>query len=310
MILTQLDSLPTVPKLHQPLTIRVYAFGTPITGRLSETRSQAIQLVSGSNDWTMRVWELHADEISSVSWIGHKDSIVSVSFSPDGMRVVSGSNDQNVGLWDVQKQALIWMGSKHTSGVNAVQFSPGGNLIASGADDGTIVLWDVSTGTVIGEALSGHTKSIVSLSFSPDGKHIASASLDHTIGLWDVDSRKLKSPPFEAHSGVYSVAFSPDGRYVISGLKDASIRKWDTTITIDSTDDEAPLWVCRKDGWVTDQNSRLLVWLPHDLRGRLFLDPRNVLTILDGQVIVPETCNTDEFYIGDKWQECYLEKAM
>ncbi|GAB1522338.1 hypothetical protein RhiTH_005452 [Rhizoctonia solani] len=289
--------------------------GDPLTGHADAVADIAFspggsQLVSGSDDWTMRVWELHADEISSVSWIGHKDSIVSVSFSPYGVRVVSGSNDQNVGLWDVQKQALIWMGSKHTSGVNAVQFSPGGNLIASGADDGTIVLWDVSTGTVIGEALSGHTKSIVSLSFSPDGKHIASASLDHTIGLWDVDSRKLKSPPFEAHSGVYSVAFSPDGRYVISGLKDASIRKWDTTITIDSTDDEAPLWVCRKDGWVTDQNSRLLVWLPHDLRGRLFLDPRNVLTILDGQVIVPETCNTDEFYIGDKWQECYLEKAM
>ncbi|CAE6468107.1 unnamed protein product [Rhizoctonia solani] len=146
----------------------------------------------------------------------------------------------------------------------------------------------------------------MSLSFSPDGKSLASGSLDHTISIWDVNTRSLKQS-FEAYSGVYSVSFSPDGRYVIIGSKDASIRKWDTATPGKSTSGEAVSCVARKDGWVTDQNSRLLVWLPHDLRGRLFLDPRNVLTIIAGQAIVPETPDIDEFYVGDAWRKCYIE---
>jgi hypothetical protein len=37
----------------------------------------------------------------------------------------------------------------------------------------------------------------------------------------------------------------------------------------------------------------------------MFLDPRNVLAIIDGQTIVPETPNLDDFHFGDTWQECY-----
>ena len=31
---------------------------------------------------------------------GHSDYVRSVSFSPDGSRIVSGSDDETVGVWD------------------------------------------------------------------------------------------------------------------------------------------------------------------------------------------------------------------
>ena len=32
---------------------------------------------------------------------GHSDSVTSVSFSPDGKRIVSGSHDKTVKVWDI-----------------------------------------------------------------------------------------------------------------------------------------------------------------------------------------------------------------
>ena len=32
---------------------------------------------------------------------GHSDSVTSVSFSPDGKRIVSGSTDKTVKIWDI-----------------------------------------------------------------------------------------------------------------------------------------------------------------------------------------------------------------
>jgi len=35
---------------------------------------------------------------------GHSDRVASVSFSPDGKRIVSGSNDNSVKVWDISSR--------------------------------------------------------------------------------------------------------------------------------------------------------------------------------------------------------------
>ena len=39
--------------------------------------------------------------------IGHSGCVTSVSFSPDGNRIVSGSNDQTLRVWDATTGAII-----------------------------------------------------------------------------------------------------------------------------------------------------------------------------------------------------------
>ncbi|GAB1522319.1 hypothetical protein RhiTH_005433 [Rhizoctonia solani] len=262
------------------------------------------KLVSGSMDQTIRIWDLQKDEVTNSCLNGHRDEVMSVVFSSDGTQVASGSMDCHVGLWDAQQSSLIWMSKRHTDRVTTVKFSPSGAFVASGSDDGMILLWDVSGGNIAGALSAAQDRRVTSLLFSPDGHNIAVGSFDSTIAIWDVDTRSLKQS-FEGYSGVMSVALTPDGRYVIAGSEDASIHKWDTTAIQNSTSEETS-WVARKDGWVTDQNDHLLLWLPHDLRGRLFLDPRNVFTILAGEVFVPRVPSLDKFCFGDRWEDCYL----
>ncbi len=65
---------------------------------------------------------------------GHTSGVVSVSFSPDGKRIISSSWDNTARLWDAEsgKQQLK---VEHEAEVHAVQFSPEGKLFATGSFD-------------------------------------------------------------------------------------------------------------------------------------------------------------------------------
>ena len=158
--------------------------------------------------------------------LGHRSSVSSVSFSPDGTTLASGSYDNTVKLWDVATKQNIATLVGHTDSVTSVSFSPDGTLIASGSDDSTVKLWDVATGTNIA-TLRGHTYDVNSVSFSPDGTILASGSRDDTVKLWDVATR-TNITTLEGHTyDVNSVSFSPDGKTFASGGGDRTVKLWD-----------------------------------------------------------------------------------
>ena len=59
------------------------------------------QIVSGSNDQTIRVWNVATGEQCGEALRGHDSSVTSVAFSPDGKQIVSGSDDQTIRVWNV-----------------------------------------------------------------------------------------------------------------------------------------------------------------------------------------------------------------
>jgi WD40 repeat protein len=141
---------------------------------------------------------------------GHEDATNSVSFSPDGKRIVSGSSwDSTVRVWNlVTGQAILTLANIHCV---EVSFSADGSSFAAGESDGTVTIWDSATGRRLLE-LDGHSDVCWSVAYSRDGSQLASSSDDKTVKLWDVTTGKelntLKAP-----SGVIrSIAFSPDGK--------------------------------------------------------------------------------------------------
>lgn len=72
----------------------------------------------------------------------HLKTIMSLSFSPDGNRLVSGSRDQLIRVWEVPSGQLLCTLRGHKADVTQVQFTPDGKQILSVGWDHTMRFWN------------------------------------------------------------------------------------------------------------------------------------------------------------------------
>jgi len=141
------------------------------------------QIVSGSGDITICLWDAASGQLVGSPLEGHRGWVRSVAFSPDGKQIVSGSDDATICLWDAVSGQLVGSPLKgHSSGVTSVAFSPDGKQIVSSSGD-TTILWDAASGQLIGSPLNGHSSMVRSVVFSPDVKDIVSCYYDGAVHL-------------------------------------------------------------------------------------------------------------------------------
>ncbi|KAF8598370.1 WD40 repeat-like protein [Ceratobasidium sp. AG-I] len=187
------------------------------------------QIVSGSSDNKLYIWDLKSGAHIAKPLEGHDGWIHSVAFSPNGKLIASGSGDRQIRVWDSHTGDLV-SGPfiAHTRGVYSVAFSPDSTRIVSGSLDNTVYIWNVRTGDIVAGPLNGHTDGVHSVAFSPNDGCVASGSDDGTIRLWDAQTGTPMGSPFNGHTGgVRAVSFSPDGGRVASGSRDSTLRIWD-----------------------------------------------------------------------------------
>ena len=103
---------------------------------------------------------------------GHTDRVSSVTFSPDGTRILTGSDDRTAKVWDARTGTALLELKGHTGGVSSVAFSLDGTRIFTGIGDcGTAKVWDARTGEELrGAPIPPATQPV---QISPDGRWIA-----------------------------------------------------------------------------------------------------------------------------------------
>ncbi|MFQ5807695.1 MAG: WD40 repeat domain-containing protein [Phycisphaerae bacterium] len=136
----------------------------------------------------IHIWDVAARKLLHAI-DGHKKSIQSICFSPNGKLLVSGSADDTLRIWNVETGKMEREIEAEQEGVLAVAYSPSGRTIASAGADKTIKLGKSKSGQMRAR-LWGHLDRVLCLAFSPDGKTLASGSGDTTIALWKIEEPK------------------------------------------------------------------------------------------------------------------------
>ncbi len=189
------------------------------------------RLVSGGHDGHVKVWDLqgYREELVLGADIvrAHEDSILGVSFSPDGQSILSASRDRTARLWNRQSGKLLgeFQQGHHYLATTAV-FFPGGARFLTAAVDNTARIWDVTTGMQV-HTLEG-TGVSAAAAITPDGKRIATGSERRTARIWDPLGNRLAETP-DHLAEVTAVAFSPDGRLLFTGDELGQCRLWDAS---------------------------------------------------------------------------------
>jgi hypothetical protein len=162
-----------------------------ITGHTDEVTALAVtpdgrQVVSASDDETLRVWNLSSGEVRR-TLIGHTGGVTAVAVTPNGRQVVAASRDRTLKVWNLCSGAEQRTLTGHTSPVTAVAVTPDGRQIVSASQDGTLKVWDLHSGEVL-RTLTGHTGTVWAVAVTPNGRQVVSASHDRTLKVWDLHS--------------------------------------------------------------------------------------------------------------------------
>lgn len=212
-------------------------------------------LVSGSRDKTIRIWDLETMRLVRKLPLphetrGHTQSVLCLQFDPrpDHDIIVTGGSDSLVIIWQFSTGELLkCMSTAHLESVLNLRFDD--RYIVTCSKDKTIKVWnrrevmpddpilpntfvlgleDMSHASPIKEytllaTMIGHQAAVNAVQIHED--KIVSASGDRTIKAWDILTGEL-AVSYNGHTkGIACVQF--DGRRVVSGSSDNTVRIFD-----------------------------------------------------------------------------------
>jgi WD40 repeat protein len=175
----------------------------------------------------------HVARVFGESRMRHSGAVISVSYSPDGLRLASASADNTVKVWDLGngRELVTYRGhadqpddpSKNANvlKIGGVAFHPKDKMIAS-VGGNQVHLWDPDTGKLIKvlATIEKTDKPLKCLAFSPDGKSLAVGDEVGVLRVFEVGTGKNTFSGANRNARIERVAFSPNGKLI--GVADSN----------------------------------------------------------------------------------------
>ena len=113
---------------------------------------------------------------------GHEGTVLGISFSRDGSKVVTACEDGKLRVFSVPGWKLLQTFTGHHGPVHWADFSPDGKWLVSAGEDKTARVWSVENGELI-QTLEESNAPLLTVIFSPNGETIAASSAKG-VTLW------------------------------------------------------------------------------------------------------------------------------
>ncbi|KIK41589.1 hypothetical protein CY34DRAFT_805883 [Suillus luteus UH-Slu-Lm8-n1] len=212
------------------------------------------RIITGTNDGSIRVWDLESGEEIGDRWkVGdYPIAVKSLALSPNGLTLASGYKNGTMRLWDIGTGKSIINWTAHTHEIRSVCWSPDGERVMSGSRDGTARVWHGQSGEpVLGlnPMINLECNSVHTVAYSPDGMKIAAGGEEkNALNIWDARMGELlftvefqeersyfilDDEDSTRNSGcigqpIFSLVWALDGKKLICGFQCGWIRIFDT----------------------------------------------------------------------------------
>ncbi|KAI0907154.1 WD40 repeat-like protein [Ustulina deusta] len=198
------------------------------------------EIVFGSPDGAVRLWDIETDAASLLVSTDH--AINTIALSPDSKFLAAASGDNCVRMWDIQNGSLVEdfeLPDGSTDEPCSIVFSPDGRKFLSGGSDDTLKVWELTAPERIAaqgpkrdrsiKMFEGHKDIVRNVAFTSDGQLVLSGSVIGQVGFWNPCTGQQQFK-LHAHLGpLFSMATSPTGGYFATSSSDETVRIWKYT---------------------------------------------------------------------------------
>ncbi|KAK0548916.1 pre-mRNA cleavage and polyadenylation factor (CPF) complex subunit [Tilletia horrida] len=152
-----------------------------------EERVMTGLIVTGSKDNLVKFWDPRSGS-NIGTFHGHKNSVQTCKWSPDGNYVATGSRDQMVKVYDLRALSDIYTMKGHKKDVCSVDWHPvQHDLLVSGGFDGSLHFWSTSSNTpetALHTIENAHDAGIWTMAWNPLGHILVTGSADFNTKFW------------------------------------------------------------------------------------------------------------------------------
>ncbi|KAF9110873.1 U3 small nucleolar RNA-associated protein 13 [Mortierella sp. AM989] len=209
---------------------------TEAIGAVALTRKTDGLLLTGSQDRTIKCWDLSTGDLdnpdekhrfkSHYTVQAHDKDINTIAIAPNDKVFATGSQDKLAKIWNLQEGTLMGTCKGHKRGVWSVKFSPVDQCLATSSGDRTIKIWSLNDFSCL-RTFEGHTNSILKVDFLTSGLQLVSCGSDGLVKLWTIRTNECVATLDNHTEKIWALAVRKDENLVVTGGADSMINMWE-----------------------------------------------------------------------------------